>query len=81
MLEETKCLYDTASCTTSFHDPAVEAVHGDLNEKNVLITSNNWFVIDWDDPVLGDPAVDFAVPFWPMVLEGSSLAALLPIGH
>jgi thiamine kinase-like enzyme len=68
--KEANRLRETASGMRPFHNPAIEAVHGDLNEENVLVTHNSWFVVDWDDLALGDPAVDFAVLLWPMVWQG-----------
>lgn len=70
MRQETDRLQETASSEQAFHNPAVEAVHGDLNEGNLLVTPHEWFVVDWDDLALGDPAVDFAVLLWPMVYQG-----------
>jgi aminoglycoside phosphotransferase (APT) family kinase protein len=69
MWHETDRLRETAESVQAFHHPATEPVHGDLNEGNVLVTANDWFVLDWDDLALGDPAVDFAVLLWPIVYE------------
>jgi aminoglycoside phosphotransferase (APT) family kinase protein len=41
-----------------------------LNEGNILVTAKDWFVVDWDDLAIGDPAVDFAVLLWPILREG-----------
>ncbi len=71
MQEETDRLRETASRMQPFEHPAVEAIHGDMGEGNVLVTANGWFVIDWNDLTIGDPAVDFAILLWPMVWEGS----------
>ncbi len=70
MEEQTHELRKAAADLETFHDPAVEPVHGDLNEGNVLITPETFFVVDWDDLSLGDPAVDFAIAFWPRVYAG-----------
>lgn len=51
----------------------VEAVpiHGDPWEENVLVEpSGRWFVLDWDDLALGDPALDLALSLGPLVREG-----------
>jgi hypothetical protein len=71
MRQETERLLATAGSATAFHNPADDPVHGDLNEGNVLVASNDWFVVDWDDLALGDPAVEFAVLLWPLVYQGS----------
>ena len=70
MRNETDRLRATADSLAAFHNAANKPVHGDLNEGNVLVTPNDWFVVDWDDLALGDPAVDFAVLLWPMVYRG-----------
>src|SRR5262249_2844580 len=70
MGKQTKELQTAASAIESFHNPAAEPVHGDLNEGNVLVTPSTWFLVDWDDLSLGDPAIDFAIAFWPMVYAG-----------
>ena len=70
MQSETGRLHKAASRPSSFQNPAIEAVHGDLNEGNILVTAKDWFVVDWDDLAIGDPAVDFAVLLWPIVREG-----------
>jgi hypothetical protein len=70
MRNETDRLQATAFSIQAFHDHATEPVHGDLHEHNVLVTLDEWFVVDWDDLALGDPALDFAVLVWPVVLQG-----------
>jgi aminoglycoside phosphotransferase (APT) family kinase protein len=70
MRNETDRLLATADSAPAFHNPAGDPVHGDLNEGNVLVTPNEWFVVDWDDLALGDPAVEFAVLLWPMAYQG-----------
>jgi thiamine kinase-like enzyme len=70
MQDETGRLHEVACRVPAFQNPAIEAVHGDLNEGNILVTAKDWFVVDWDDLAIGDPAVDFAVLLWPIVREG-----------
>jgi aminoglycoside phosphotransferase (APT) family kinase protein len=70
MQRETGRLRETANSVQAFHNPALEPIHGDLNEGNVLIAPNDWFVVDWDDLALGDPAVELAVLLWPMIYKG-----------
>jgi hypothetical protein len=70
MRAETDRLQATADSIQAFHNRASEPVHGDLNENNVLVTQDSWFVLDWDDLAIGDPAIDFAVLAWPVVFEG-----------
>ena len=70
MRNEIDRLRATADSVSAFHNRAVDPVHGDLNEGNVLVTPSDWFVVDWDDLALGDPAVEFAVLLWPIVYQG-----------
>jgi len=70
MRHETDLLREIANSAQAFHKPAVEPVHGDLNEGNVLVTPGDWLVVDWNDLALGDPAADLAVLLWPMVYQG-----------
>jgi len=65
-------LRESADFEPAFHRTAGEPVHGDLNEGNVLVTPNEWFIVDWDDVSLGDPAVEFAVLLWSMIYEGGN---------
>jgi thiamine kinase-like enzyme len=73
MREQMDELREAASRMETFHNPAVEPVHCDLNEGNVLVTSTGWFILDWDDLSVGDPAVEFAVLLWPIVYAGKPL--------
>jgi thiamine kinase-like enzyme len=62
--------------------PATSAAHSDLHFWNVLVDAKDqWWVIDWDDLGLGDPASDFATLLAPLILRGDitsgSPAALL----
>ena len=69
MREEIDRLCIAAVSEQAFHKSAMEPVHADLHENNVLVTTDSWFVLDWDDLALGDPAIDFAVLVWPIVFE------------
>ena len=69
MRQETELLRQTADSEPAFHRPADQPVHSDLNEGNVLVTPDGFFILDWDDLSLGDPAVDFAVLLWPMIYQ------------
>jgi thiamine kinase-like enzyme len=69
MRNETERLLAKADSAPAFHNPAGDPVHGDLNEGNVLVTPNYWFIVDWDDLALGDPAVEFAYCFGPWFIK------------
>jgi predicted DNA-binding antitoxin AbrB/MazE fold protein len=66
MQSEVVSLQRAAALVTGFHDLAEHPVHGDLHEGNVLV-GDEWFIVDWDDLSLGDPAVEFAILLWPLV--------------
>lgn len=72
MQQETELIRETANHVPSFQQPAMEPVHGDLSEANVLLASGNWFVVDWDDLTLGDSAVELAVLLWPIAWQGGN---------
>jgi len=72
MQDETERLQERVNSDAAFRCPADQPVHGDLNEGNVLITPAEFFIVDWDDLALGDPAIDFAVLLWPLVCQGRS---------
>jgi thiamine kinase-like enzyme len=67
MQDQVRELHKAAPLVTGFHDLAVQPVHGDLHEGNILVAGEEWFIVDWDDLSLGDPAVEFAILLWPMV--------------
>jgi fructosamine-3-kinase len=54
----------------AFRKPATSAVHRDLHYWNVLVDDSRWWVIDWDDLSLGDPAADFATLLAPLIVRG-----------
>ena len=39
----------------------VRLLHGDVNMWNVLVDVYDAWIIDWDDPVIGDPAMEIAL--------------------
>jgi len=67
MADQTNRLAEAANRIPSFHLPAAEPVHGDLHQGNVLVSDNEWFIVDWDDLGLGDPALEFAILLWPLI--------------
>lgn len=67
MEEQARRLREAANRIPSFHLPTTEPVHGDLHQGNVLVSDNDWFIVDWDDLSLGDPALEFAILLWPLI--------------
>ena len=77
MKDETLRLQEEAGSKKAFHSYAIAPVHGDLHEGNLIVTSTDWFIVDWDDLALGDPAQEFAILVWPLVWRGQSWRQLL----
>jgi aminoglycoside phosphotransferase (APT) family kinase protein len=68
MQGETRHLEALAREGAAFQQPARWPVHGDLWQANVLVTAGGrWYVVDWDDLALGDPALEFGILLGPFV--------------
>jgi len=67
---------DTAvAASPAFRHPADAPVHGDLWPNNLLVAQDGeWFVLDWDDLALGDPAIDWAMLFGPTMDDPGRVA-------
>ena len=82
-VEEVDRIRRLAARAAAFDEPADAPVHGDLHDANVLVGPDSWWIIDWDDLELGDPAKDLAD--WWYGMEGAMpsfppfLAARLPL--
>jgi hypothetical protein len=62
--EEVEVLERLAQDSPAFSPLADSPVHGNYRVENLLVTPKGWYVMDWDDLRLGDPALDFATLFW-----------------
>lgn len=85
MMGETRELEGLARDLPAFALPAQSPIHSDLWASNVLVTADGaWYVIDWDDLTLGDPALDYSVLLGPIWRQGAlsleEIANLLPAG-
>lgn len=50
----------------AFDEPLTKPVHGDLWLNNVLwVSTSDWYLVDWDDLRIGDPAADLATLLGP----------------
>lgn len=68
MQGETRHLEALARESASFQQPAGSPIHGDLWEQNVLVRPDGrWFVVDWDDLTLGDPALEYGILLGPLL--------------
>lgn len=60
MEQETARLEAFARASMAFQQPATAPIHGDLQVNNLLVTpAGAWFILDWDDLQVGDPALDY----------------------
>lgn len=85
MMGETRELEGLVRDLDVFQRPAIWPTHGDLWPSNILVTrQGDWFVIDWDDLALGDPALEYGILLGPLWRDGrlslEEAAALLPAG-
>lgn len=84
MMGETRELEGLARDLPAFHHPAGSPVHGDLYPENILVTERgDWYLIDWDDLSLGDPALEYAILLDGLLRSGAlsqeAAEALLPV--
>ncbi|MBE0698273.1 MAG: aminoglycoside phosphotransferase family protein [Anaerolineaceae bacterium] len=83
MRGETRKLESLARERSVFHLPADSPTHGDLWASNILVAPDErWYIIDWDDLALGDPALEYAIflgPLWRNgILSSGEVESLLP---
>jgi streptomycin 6-kinase len=63
---EALALEAAVAASPAFAAPADAPAHGDLWLNNLLVTPRReWYVLDWDDLALGDPAMDWCMLFGP----------------
>lgn len=74
MQREVRRLHDAVAEASSFDEPLRSAVHGDLWLNNIhWVNPHEWYLLDWDDVAIGDPAADIAA------LTGPSAQDLRPL--
>lgn len=63
---EVAALEAAVAAAPAFAEPADAPAHCDLWLNNLLVTPRGeWYVLDWDDLALGDPAMDWCMLFGP----------------
>jgi Ser/Thr protein kinase RdoA (MazF antagonist) len=63
---EVHVLSQAIASAAAFDEPLTTAVHGDLWLNNILwVSSSDWYLVDWDDMQIGDPAADLAALLGP----------------
>lgn len=66
MRGEALALEAAVAAAPAFAEPADAPTHSDLWLNNLLVTPRGeWYVLDWDDLALGDPAMDWCMLFGP----------------
>lgn len=45
----------------AFDEPVHAAIHGDPGRDNVLVGTDRWWLLDWEDLAVGDPVVDESI--------------------
>ncbi|MFN0178310.1 MAG: aminoglycoside phosphotransferase family protein [Gemmatimonadales bacterium] len=62
--------------SAAFDRPADAMIHGDLWPNNILVQpSGHWYLLDWDECRIGDPALDLAKLFDDGMSEGVPVPA------
>jgi Ser/Thr protein kinase RdoA (MazF antagonist) len=61
MHAETDALREHALRSAAFDEEVDNPIHGDLWYGNVLVDGDRWWIIDWDDLKIGDPAHDLSL--------------------
>lgn len=61
MRTETDALRERIMESGAFDVEVSSAIHGDLWYGNVLVDHDGWWIIDWDDLKIGDPAHDMSL--------------------
>lgn len=66
MSEQVEVLEKMAQESGAFDDIAQAVTHWDLWSGNILVhPSGRFYILDWDDVSLGDPAMDFSAAIFP----------------
>lgn len=75
-------LSDRVSNDPAFREPLAQAVHGDLWLNNILWADHErWWLLDWDDLRIGDPAMDVAAFLGPTAADPTPLKRLERVNH
>jgi Ser/Thr protein kinase RdoA (MazF antagonist) len=61
MWAEAHAVREQATRSAAFDESVSAPIHGDLWFGNILVDGARWWVIDWDDLKIGDPAHDFSL--------------------
>ncbi|MBL8980539.1 MAG: aminoglycoside phosphotransferase family protein [Gemmatimonadetes bacterium] len=79
---EVASLADQVANHAAFVEPLDQPVHGDLWLNNILwVDRTRWWLLDWDDLRIGDPAMDVAAFLGPTATDPTPLKRLERVHH
>lgn len=75
MSEQVDVLEILAQQSGAFKETSNPVIHWDLWWNNILVgPSGRWYILDWDDVGLGDPAMDYSAAIFPLTCSPISRA-------
>jgi Ser/Thr protein kinase RdoA (MazF antagonist) len=75
--DEVEILSDLVDSSAAFGKPLTKPIHGDLWLDNILwVSTNDWYLVDWDCMRIGDPAADLATLLGPTAQDPRPLKML-----
>jgi hypothetical protein len=75
--DEVEILSQVIASSAAFGEPLTKPVHGDLWLNNILWQNpSEWYLVDWDDMRIGDPAADLAALLGPTAEDPRPLKML-----
>jgi hypothetical protein len=75
--DEVEILSDVIASSAAFGEPLTKPIHGDLWLNNILWQNpSEWYLVEWDDMRIGDPAADLAALLGPTAEDPRPLKML-----
>jgi thiamine kinase-like enzyme len=75
--DEVEVLADLVNSCAAFDMLLTKPIHGDLWLNNILwVSTNDWYLVDWDTMGIGDPAADLATLLGPTAQDPRPLKML-----
>jgi hypothetical protein len=75
--DQVRTLSRMVESAAAFAEPLTRPIHGDLWLNNILwVGRNDWYLVDWDDLRIGDPAADLATLLGPTAEDPHPLKML-----
>ena len=77
LADEVEVLSELVKGCAAFGKPLTKPIHGDLWLDNILwVSTNDWYLVDWDCMGIGDPAADLATLLGPTAQDPRPLKML-----